>query len=232
MKKLSEEEISFLNKLRESPNDEAIRLVYADWLDENNQADKAHYLRTLVKVRNDFKEYEEARKQILEYDWADEISGAEEGYDTYIAYKGLTLPPLERLSEMITNAATVGSGDFNLLLGDTIREKYESLYMRLNEIMNIVLRKASKDGDAWLCTSPEIASIFETVSYAFKPCEYFVPFRKLKENQSPQYNGILAGRFRVYTHPLFSTEMILFGIGRGELPPENLGTFRLFNFVF
>lgn len=42
---MSDEE-AFLNAIRASPDDDAPRLVYADWLDEHGQPEKAGYLRT------------------------------------------------------------------------------------------------------------------------------------------------------------------------------------------
>jgi hypothetical protein len=68
----------------------------------------------------------------------------------------------EVLSDLRNNAGTVASWDFNTALGDTIKEKYESLYVKVVEVSNVVHRKTLRGGCNWLVTSPEVASIFET----------------------------------------------------------------------
>lgn len=230
MIKISKEELKFLNNLRDNPNDEAIRLIYADWLDEHNEENRANYLRTLVKVRKDYEEMQTAKRNV-DRDWLNEVSGGtDEEYEAYVALKGLTLQPLTVLLEMMEKAQTVASVNFNTLLGDTIKEKYESLYVRLIEVENIVLRASTKEGDMWLCTSPEIASIFETMTYTWTPTQCYSPARKISADKSPQYIGA-SFRIKFYIHHLFPQNMILLGVGRGELPPENLARFRLDNFI-
>jgi uncharacterized protein (TIGR02996 family) len=46
------EEQSFLNAIREQPDDDARKLVYADWLEEQGDP-RAEYLRLMVQVRRD-----------------------------------------------------------------------------------------------------------------------------------------------------------------------------------
>jgi len=40
--------IALLNAIIASPDDDALRLIYADWLDENNHQDRAAYIREMV----------------------------------------------------------------------------------------------------------------------------------------------------------------------------------------
>jgi uncharacterized protein (TIGR02996 family) len=49
---VNEEDI-FLASIAEEPGDDACRLVYADWLDEHAQPEKAAFVRAAVRIRND-----------------------------------------------------------------------------------------------------------------------------------------------------------------------------------
>jgi hypothetical protein len=62
----------------------------------------------------------------------------------------------------------VAQWDFNTALGDTIKEKYESLYVKVVEISNVINRQCCS-GANWIVTSPEVASIFETTAAGFAP---------------------------------------------------------------
>jgi hypothetical protein len=54
--------------------------------------------------------------------------------------------------------------DFQTALGDTIREKYESLYVKVVEVSNVINRKMVRGQANWVVASPEVASMFfETV---------------------------------------------------------------------
>jgi hypothetical protein len=75
----------------------------------------------------------------------------------------------EVLTDLRNNAGTVAAWDFNTALGDTIKEKYESLYVKVVEVSNVVHRKTLRGGCNWLVTSPEVASIFETATAGFAP---------------------------------------------------------------
>lgn len=63
----------------------------------------------------------------------------------------------------------VSMWDFETALGETIREKYESLYVRVVEVSNVINRKTLHGGANWLVTSPEVASIFEPAFANFAP---------------------------------------------------------------
>jgi hypothetical protein len=47
----------------------------------------------------------------------------------------------EVLTDLRNNAGTIAVWDFNTALGDTIKEKYESLYVKVVEVSNVVHRK-------------------------------------------------------------------------------------------
>ena len=39
---------TFLQAIAESPDDDALRMVYSDWLEENQEAERAEFIRTQV----------------------------------------------------------------------------------------------------------------------------------------------------------------------------------------
>ena len=43
-------ESGFLSEIRERPGDDAPRLVFADWLDDQGQADRAEFVRAQVRL--------------------------------------------------------------------------------------------------------------------------------------------------------------------------------------
>lgn len=113
----------------------------------------------------------------------------------------------EVLADLRNNAGTVSAWDFNTTLGDTIKEKYESLYVKLVELSNVIHRKTLRGGANWIVTSPEVASIFETATAGFAP----TPSDTFTSSAGVQYVGTVMSKWRVYKDPLFPTNQILFG---------------------
>lgn len=113
----------------------------------------------------------------------------------------------EVLTDLRNNAGTVSSWDFNTALGDTIKEKYESLYVKIVEISAVVHRKTLRGGANWLVTSPEVASMFETSVAGFAPS----PSETFSSNLGIQYVGTVNSRWRLYKDPLFPTSQVLLG---------------------
>lgn len=113
----------------------------------------------------------------------------------------------EVLGDLRNNAGTVASWDFNTALGDTIKEKYESLYIKVVEVSNVVHRKTLRGGCNWLVTSPEVASIFETATAGFAPA----PSETFTSSLGIQYVGTVNNRWRLYKDPLFPSGQILMG---------------------
>jgi hypothetical protein len=113
----------------------------------------------------------------------------------------------EVLTDLRNNAGTVAAWDFNTALGETIKEKYESLYIKVVEISNVVHRKTLRGGCNWLVTSPEVASIFETATAGFAPA----PSETFTSSLGIQYVGTVNNRWRLYKDPLFPNNQILLG---------------------
>jgi hypothetical protein len=117
----------------------------------------------------------------------------------------------EVLTDLRNNAGTVVAWDFNTALGDTIKEKYESLYVKVVEASSVIHRKTLRGGANWLVTSPEVASIFETATAGFAPS----PSDTFTSSLGIQYVGTVNNRWRLYKDPLFPSNQILMGY-KGE----------------
>lgn len=113
----------------------------------------------------------------------------------------------EVLTDLRNNAGTVSSWDFNTALGDTIKEKYESLYVKVVEVSNVIHRKTLRGGANWIVTSPEVASIFETATAGFAPASS----ETFSSSLGIQYVGTVNNRWRLYKDPLFPTSQLLMG---------------------
>ena len=113
----------------------------------------------------------------------------------------------EVLTDLRNNAGTISSWDFNTALGDTIKEKYESLYVKVVEISAVIHRKTLRGGANWMVTSPEVASIFETATAGFAPA----PSETFTSSLGIQYVGTVNNRWRLYKDPLFPQGQILLG---------------------
>ena len=113
----------------------------------------------------------------------------------------------EVLTDLRNNAGTIAVWDFNTALGDTIKEKYESLYVKVVEVSNVVHRKTLRGGCNWLVTSPEVASVFETATAGFAPA----PSETFTSSLGIQYVGTINNRWRLYKDPLFPQGQILMG---------------------
>jgi len=105
----------------------------------------------------------------------------------------------EVLFDLLNNAGTVSAWDFSTALGDTIKERYESLYVKIVEVSNVIHRKTLRGGANWIVTSPEVASIFETATAGFAPA----PSETFTSRLGIQYFGTINNRWRLYKDPLF-----------------------------
>jgi len=113
----------------------------------------------------------------------------------------------EILQDLRLNAGTVAAWDYSTALGDTVKEKYESLYVKVVEVSNVIHRKTLRGGANWLVTSPEVASIFETATAGFAPA----PSETFTSSLGVQYVGTINNRWRIYKDPLFQSNQILMG---------------------
>jgi len=113
----------------------------------------------------------------------------------------------EVLTDLRNNAGTVGTWDYNTTLGDTLKEKYESLYIKIVEMSAVIHRKTLRGGANFIVTSPEVASIFETATAGFAPD----PSETFTSSLGVQYVGTINKRWKIYKDPLFPTNQLLLG---------------------
>ena len=119
----------------------------------------------------------------------------------------------EIINDLITSAGTTAtwtvgaSPGTGFTHGDTIKEKYESLYVKVTEISNVIHRKTLRGGANWVVCSPEVAAIFETATAGFAPA----PSESFTSSLGVQYVGTVANRWRLYKDPLFPAGKLLMG---------------------
>lgn len=113
----------------------------------------------------------------------------------------------EILDDLRHNAGTVGAWDYNAALGDNIKEKYESLYVKITEISATVHRKTLRGGANWLVCSPEVAAIFETATAGYAPAAT----ESFTSSLGVQYVGTVNAKWKMYKDPLFQRNQILGG---------------------
>lgn len=113
----------------------------------------------------------------------------------------------EIIDDLRSNAGTILAWDFKTALGTNIKEKYESLYVKLAEASAVIHRKTMRAAANWIVTSPEIATIFETSTAGFAPS----PSETFTSSLGVQYVGSVGTRWKVYKDPAFKANQILFG---------------------
>lgn len=113
----------------------------------------------------------------------------------------------EILNDLRTNAGTISAWDYNAALGDNIKEKYESLFVKITEVSNVVHRKTLRGSANWIVTSPEIASIFETATAGFAPSST----ESFTSSLGVQYVGSVNQKWKLYKDPNFQNNQILMG---------------------
>jgi hypothetical protein len=110
------------------------------------------------------------------------------------------------MTNLRNNCGTVATWDFNDALGDTIMEKFEALYLKCREVSEKMSEKTGRSGANWIITSPEIASMFETVCRI--PDENPIDFTN---SLGITRVGTIYNRWTLYKDPLFPVGSMLFG---------------------
>lgn len=117
----------------------------------------------------------------------------------------------EILLDIRRNAGTIATWDLKAAAGITIKEKYESLYVKVVEVSNIIHRKTLRGGANWIVTSPEVSAIFETATAGFAPA----PSNTFTTTLGIQYIGTVNNRWKLYRDPLFPSNELCMGY-RGD----------------
>lgn len=132
----------------------------------------------------------------------------------------------ERVQELLESASTVTSLDFNTALGDTIKEKMESLKILLLEVSNVICRKGAA-GYFWIVIPMDVLQMLESQIVGIPYGENHLPLGM----STVDYVGILDRRWKVYCDQYMSAGRILIGVGGTNEAPEKYGRISLANFV-
>lgn len=113
----------------------------------------------------------------------------------------------EVLTDLLNNAGTISAWDYSTALGDTVKERYESLYVKLMEVSAVIHRKTLRGAANWIVCSPEVASLFETSVAGFAPTNT----EGFESSLGVQYVGTVNKKFALYKDPNFKVNQILLG---------------------
>ena len=122
---------------------------------------------------------------------------------SYMADKLTDEIHVEILTDLRNNAGTVAKFDFTTALGDTPKEKYESLYIKIVEISGIIHRKTLRGGCNWIVTSPEIAKVFTDAITYFD--------WKRRDARELCFHGTMNNRWRLYSSKSLPKNNMLLG---------------------
>lgn len=145
----------------------------------------------------------------------------------------------EELEQIRQIAGTIITWDFCTALGHTIKERYEGLYCKVNELTNVLVAKGAA-GYFWMVMSPEIASIFETAVAGFVPsctCEEDSNTHPNLNGHSPlglaavDYVGLVNGKWRLYKDAEFEQGQILVGCNDALESSIHYGRLNIANFI-
>jgi hypothetical protein len=120
----------------------------------------------------------------------------------------------DEVLKMMEAAETTAAWDFNTALGDTIREKYESLYIKLVEVTNVMIKKGAA-GLFWVAVSPELGTVLEvaTYNYYIMKCDEQIELGTKKVYKQ----GIMQRKWTVYVDPSLEPSQMLVGCGEHKL---------------
>ena len=124
---------------------------------------------------------------------------------------------------LIDSAKCAACWDFNTALGTTLKQKYESLYIKIVEVSQILIRKGAS-GYFWIMCSPAISTMFETTTRlkSMQKHEYY-PMGTVDK----QCIGVLDKRWRVYVDPSMSLEDLIIGCET----TEHVGVVHFVNYI-
>lgn len=119
----------------------------------------------------------------------------------------------EILGELLNRALVTTSWDLSTALGVNIKERYESLYVKLVQVSAAIHRRTLRGPANWIVTSPEVAAIFETAVAGFAP----IPSETFSSGLGIQYVGTVGRRWQLFKDPNFAQDKILMGY-KGDSP--------------
>jgi hypothetical protein len=133
-------------------------------------------------------------------------------------------------------AQVVSCWDFNTSIGNSIRDKYDSLFIKIVEVTSVLLRNGAS-GCFWLVMSPEIFSIMDAAT-ADKKITKKGPFGLDVEQEAMGLQegvlndmGVMSRRWRVLVTAEWPNNQLLIGCGSKENLPKHYARLSIANFV-
>jgi hypothetical protein len=135
----------------------------------------------------------------------------------------------DNLVKLKAKPGTSTAWDFSTAYGDTIREKYESFYVKITELTNVCIRKGA-NGLFWIVTSPEVGSMFaDGFGAGFNDCGLSqIPMG----GKEVYYLGTINRKWRVYIDPLWEADELMVGANwESDIDPKHVGVMKAVNFI-
>jgi hypothetical protein len=123
----------------------------------------------------------------------------------------------EEIRRLSRTAAPVSVWDFNVALGDTVKEKYMSLTSHVNAVTRRMIDEGVR-GNFWIIASPQVSSIFET-SQDFEPNPDW--------HVGTAYCGVVQGAWHLIKSKSLDANTALIGC----YPSQTMTVLRIANFV-
>ena len=138
--------------------------------------------------------------------------------------------------ELAKSAQVITAWDFNTSIGNTVRDKYDSLFIKIVEITSVLLRKGAS-GCFWIVMSPEVFSIMDSAT-SDQQIAKKGPFGIDVEQESMGLQegkitdmGVISRRWRVLVTPEWPQNSLLIGCGTKENLPQHYARLSICNFV-
>ena len=132
----------------------------------------------------------------------------------------------EHFLELLVNAETVSCWDFNTALGDTCREKYESLVYKIFEVSKVIAAKIPQPEFFWAAMHPILGGgIAMGLANTDKP--QYIPMG----GKDPVFIGTLMDRVKFYECPILPENQMLIGCSDEVKPSHFYGRINIANFV-
>lgn len=146
----------------------------------------------------------------------------------------------EDLNRLLESAHHQSHWDFNEAVGDTIKEKYQSLYVHAAGFTDYMVDQGVS-GHFWMATNRKVMSIFETSS-----CNLFQPTPWKRDEVDPDFEvfgvlplgtdkvrdvGVLSYRWHLYSCDKTPKNLILFGVENREMDASNYGRLEIHHYI-
>lgn len=143
-------------------------------------------------------------------------------------------PPDPDLLETIIAAPEVHMNwNFDTALGDTIREKYEHLILKLDELTAVLLHNGAR-GRFWIVAPQEIATILEVATVNFRPYSDpdYEPHPMGKGAKFPPIEkGVLCNRWKIFSYMDLPKNALVIGVGNSREVMEHYAVMKIDNYL-